>query len=433
MPGPRPTPPAAPTAQPAADGHAAWGRVAPDGTVFVRTGSGERAVGQYPGKDPAEALAYFSRKYEDLAAQVALLEQRVRAGAAAADLRATAERLAGEVSGAAAVGDLDGLTARIARASQGIDDVAAAQKQDQDRARAEALARREAVVAEAEQIAGQDPARIQWKHSGDRMTALFDDWKAQQRATPRLARAEEEALWKRFRTARGTFDRKRRAHFSELDVHNAEVKAVKEGLVARAEQLSGSTEWRETQHELHALMDQWKAAGRGGKKSDDTLWARFRAAQDAFFQARKAANDAVDAEFEANLQVKLALLERAETLVPVTDLARAKAELRRIGEAWDEAGKVPRARFREVEDRFRAVERAVREAEDAQWRRTNPETRARAAGLTAQLEDGLARLEGRLAEAEAHGDDAAARQLREDLEAKRALLSTVRRASSELA
>lgn len=57
-----------------------WGRADEDGTVWVRTADGERKVGQYPGVSQDEALAYFVRKYEDLAAQVSLLEQRVKAG-----------------------------------------------------------------------------------------------------------------------------------------------------------------------------------------------------------------------------------------------------------------------------------------------------------------------------------------------------------------
>ena len=47
-----------------------WGRVDETGTVFVRTSDGEREVGQYPDATPEEALAYFERKYADLAGQV---------------------------------------------------------------------------------------------------------------------------------------------------------------------------------------------------------------------------------------------------------------------------------------------------------------------------------------------------------------------------
>ena len=43
---------------------AKFGYVAPDGTVFVKTSAGDKAVGSYPGKSAEEALAYFVRKFE---------------------------------------------------------------------------------------------------------------------------------------------------------------------------------------------------------------------------------------------------------------------------------------------------------------------------------------------------------------------------------
>ena len=90
-----------------------WGRVDETGTVFVRTSDGEREVGQYPDATAEEALAYFERKYADLAGQVGLLEQRVRRGAPAADVAKAVTSLRESVAGAHAVGDLDALARRL--------------------------------------------------------------------------------------------------------------------------------------------------------------------------------------------------------------------------------------------------------------------------------------------------------------------------------
>ncbi len=93
---------------------ASFGRVDDDGTVSVREGDQWRVVGQYPDGTPAEALAYFERKYADLAGEVTLLETRHRSGgASAADLRATAKTVRERVTGAAAVGDLAALEDRL--------------------------------------------------------------------------------------------------------------------------------------------------------------------------------------------------------------------------------------------------------------------------------------------------------------------------------
>ena len=64
---------------------AKYGRVDESGMVYVQTSDGERVVGSYPGKSPEEALAYFVRKFEVVAAEVALLAARIVSGAMVPD------------------------------------------------------------------------------------------------------------------------------------------------------------------------------------------------------------------------------------------------------------------------------------------------------------------------------------------------------------
>src|SRR3954468_17221471 len=66
----------------------AWGRIADDGTVFVRTADGERSIGSWQAGTAEEGLAYYHRRYDDLAAEVSVLEGRI--GATTADPRAVA-------------------------------------------------------------------------------------------------------------------------------------------------------------------------------------------------------------------------------------------------------------------------------------------------------------------------------------------------------
>ena len=58
-----------------------FGRVDPDGTVYVISGGTERSVGQIPDSTPEEAMAFYVRRFENLAAEVTLLESRVAAQA----------------------------------------------------------------------------------------------------------------------------------------------------------------------------------------------------------------------------------------------------------------------------------------------------------------------------------------------------------------
>lgn len=416
----------------AAKAAAEFGRVDEDGTVYVRESAGERSVGQFPGVDAEEALALYVRRYLDLQAKVALFEARLTStDLSVKEIDQTIARLTEETAEPSAVGDLDGLRAQVESLRGAAAERRGQLEAERAAAKAAALEARTEIIEAAERIAATDPSRMQWRPAGEELRGLLDRWKEAQRSGPRIDRASEEALWKRFSHARTAFDRERRHYFAELEQRNASAKSAKEKLVAEAEALSSSTDWGPTAGAYRDLMARWKAAGRASRKDDDALWARFRAAQDTFFQARDAVNSATDAEYAANLEVKEALLAEAEKLVPVKDLGAAKAALRDLQERWEEAGRVPRGDLQRVEGRLRAVENAVRDAEQAQWTRTNPETRARAEGAAAQLESAIEGLEADLAAAQGRGDARAVKDLETALTARRAWLEQVVRAAED--
>ncbi|PRY17880.1 uncharacterized protein DUF349 [Kineococcus rhizosphaerae] len=434
-PAPRPTPvppPAAPALEPVAEvGHttsvdrdaaAAFGRVDENGTVWVRRADGEHEVGAYPDATPEEAIAYFVRKFEEVVAQVDLFEQRLRSTELAGkDIVAGVATLRTALAETRAVGDLDHLAARVEALATVADEARAAADRARAAHREQLRTARLAIVEEAEAIAAQDPEKVQWRAAGERLRALFEDWKAAQREG-RLDKRSEDDLWKRFSHARSAFDKSRRHHFAALGEQRTSIRSEKEALVAEAEALSTSTDWRGTTNAYRALMDRWKAAGRLGRKDDDALWERFRAAQDVFFAARTSANDAVDEEFRDNLVVKEQLLAEAEALLPIKDLNAAKKALNGIQDRWEAAGKVPRGDLGRVEGRLRAVETAVRDAEQARWSRSNPETQARAGGLAGQLESAIRDLEDDVEKARAKGDARALARAEEALAARRAWL-----------
>lgn len=429
VPAPHPAAPSAHDAFEAAQA-AAWGRVDADGTVWVREAAGERSVGQYPGADTSEALGFYVRRYLDLQAQVALLEVRL-AQIPVKDAEQTLAGLHESLVAPAAVGDLDGLRGRVATLDELIEARKAEAAAEREAARAEALAARTALVEEAERIVETEPARMQWRQAGDRLRELLEDWKNAQRHGPRLDRANEDSLWKRFSHARSSFDRARRQYFAELEQQRAQARGEKEQIVVEAERLATSTDWGATAAAYRSLMDRWKAAGRAPQREDDALWARFRTAQDAFFAARNAAGGATDAEYAANLETKLALLDEAEALLPLKDLGQAKAALRSIQDRWDAAGKVPRGDVQRVETRLRAVEQAIRDAEQRAWSRSNPETRARAQGAAAQLEAAIAGLEADLAAAKTAGKPGAVKDLEAALATRKAWLAQVRKTADD--
>ncbi|MFC6285828.1 DUF349 domain-containing protein [Nocardioides sp. GCM10027113] len=401
-----------------------WGRVAEDGTVYVKTADGERSVGQYPEGTPEEALKFFTERYDALAFEVNLLEQRVRAGKLSPEEAAESVRTVREqVVDAHAVGDLASLVGRLDSLGPVIEQQRAARRAERAQKAEESRGRKEEIVAEAERLAeGTD-----WRHGANRLRELLDQWKA----LPRIDRASDDALWRRFSTARTAYTRRRKAHFAEQNERREAARGVKEKLAAEAEGLASSTDWGPTSGRFRDLMRQWKAAGPAPRDVDEALWKRFRGAQDQFFGARDAAAAEQDQEFAANAEVKEQLLAEAEALLPVTDLDAAKRTMRDIAERWEAAGKVPRARIKELEGRIRKVEQAIRDVEDEQWRRTDPEKSARADDMVSKLEAAIAQVEADLEKARAAGDDRKVTELEENLASRRQFLDMAKKASAD--
>ena len=401
-----------------------WGRVAEDGTVFVRTKDGERAVGQWPDANPEEALAFYTRRYDALAFEVELLEQRVQAGTVSPDdARAAVKKVTGSIEEAQAVGDLDGLRARL----DALTPLVAQQRERRKAERAakveEARSAKTKIATEAETIA----AGTDWRHGVTRLRELLDEWKA----LPRLDKSSDDELWHRFSSARTTYTRHRKQHFAELSSKREEAAVVKERLATEAESLAASTDWGPTSGRFRDLMRQWKAAGPAPREVDDKLWARFRAAQDLFFGARDAVQAEENAEQVENLAAKEALLVEIETIVPVTDARTAREQLREYLDRWDQIGKVPRDSMRAIDGRLRAVEQAVKAAEDEVWNRSNPEARARAEATVKQLQSLIADLEKQAAKFESQGNTRKATEAREAIAARREWLTQAQNALTD--
>lgn len=392
-----------------------WGRIAEDGTVYVRTGDGERPVGSWHAGTTEEGLAFFGRKYADLAAEVAVLEGRLGApGADVAAVAKAARRLRESLPTAAVVGDLDELDRRLAGVLDKVEERHAERSQQRAQAAAAAAAAKTQLVAEAERLAASND----WRATGERFRAIVEEWKA----IRGVDRRTDTELWDRFSAARREFDRRRRTHFSELDQQRQGAAERKRQLVAEAQKLAESTEWVPTARRYRDLMTEWKAAGRAAREDDDRLWQQFKAAQDAFFTRRSEALSARDAEFSGNLQAKQALLAEAEQLEPERDVEGARKRLRSIHDRWEQIGKVPREHMAALEERLGAVERRVRDAADA-----GRKVVATDSPLVVRLRESVEKLEARLARAQAAGDDKVVADTEQSLATQREWLAQAER------
>jgi len=408
-----------------------YGRVASDGTVFVQTPQGERAVGSYPGKTPEEALAYFVRKFEVVAAEVALLAARIVSGAMVPeDALQSVTKLRNQIDNLNGVGNLAALRASLEQipslieeskpafeARKAADQAAKAEK------RAAALSLKEKIVSEAETL----KESTQWKATSERLKELLDQWKK----APRLDKKSDADLWKRFSSARNFFDKKRRQHFSTLTKQQSEVKSVKEKVVLEAESLANSTDWVNTARKYKALMDSWKAAGRGKKNDDDKLWLRFKKAQDTFFAAKNADLEKRSVSYGENLIKREEIVKEIEALLPINNLDETRRKFRDLKSKYMKSGQVERGKRNALDRRVDDVELTLKEAEQEQWRKSDPGAKARAAEVVAQLVAAVADYESKAAKAEAAGDAKKASELREAAAARSIWLAEAQKGLAE--
>ncbi len=395
----------------------AFGRVASDGTVYVRTEDGERSVGQIPDAPADEALAFYVRRFEALEVEVGLLETRVRSRALSPDeARHSINTVRSAVTSANAVGDLASLAARLDALAPLLEEQSAARKAERAKQLDVTRQAKEAMVTEAETLAaGND-----WRGGVNRFRTLLDEWKA----LPRIDRTTDDALWHRFSAARTTYTRRRKAQFAEQSARREGAREAKEQIIAEAREIAASTEWGATAAAFRELMTRWKAAGPAPREVDDALWTEFRAIQDDFFSARSAVLSAQDAEYTANLDAKKALLDEAETtILPVTDLNSARTAFRTFLEKFNALGRVPREQLRSLDSRVKALEAAVRSAEEDEWRRTDPEAKTRAEETVAMLAAEIDKLSAKIEKAAARGDSTAAAKAQESIDTYAAWLA----------
>ena len=401
-----------------------YGRVDSENNVFVIDNGTERKVGQYPGVTEPEAFAYFERKYLELEANVRILEQRVKSGADPVSIASAATKLTTELLEPTAVGNIQDLRNRVAAVTPNIEKMRAEKSEANQKAVADALKVRSEIADKARALADKDPKKTQWKIASKEMTELFETWQASQKSGPKVPRKEADLIWKSFSQARTKFEANKRAFFAELTVVTKAARAKKADLVKKAEALV--SKGADAAGDYRKLLDEWKLSGRSQGKQDDSLWEKFKAAGDAIYALRKETIAKESIEYSANYEAKIAIIAEAEKLDPTKDLAGAKKQLLLIQQRYEKAGKVPKDKIRETDDRMRAVEKRFKDLEQEQWRKSDPAAIERTSGMLSQLEDSIAGIEKDLAAATASQDSKKTAELSKALEARRSWLEVVK-------
>ena len=203
----------------------------------------------------------------------------------------------------------------------------------------ENLEAKTALCEQLEEIVARDiTSSAQWSAASKEVMDLQAKWRTIGFATKK----DNQKIYDRFRAGCDAFFGKKKEFYSvfkdSMDVNLNK----KEELIQKAEALKDSTDWKATTEAFIELQKQWKEIGAVSRKKSEALWKRFRAACDAFFEARdKNAGAAGGSNYYANLKAKKQLIEDIRDFVPSDDEAANQEAAAKFAADWQAAGFVP--------------------------------------------------------------------------------------------
>ncbi|MCQ2212138.1 MAG: DUF349 domain-containing protein [Bacteroidaceae bacterium] len=202
----------------------------------------------------------------------------------------------------------------------------------------ENLSKKTAICEEIEGINTEELRTFnEWNQLSEKITELQQQWRTIGFAPQKM----NQKIFERFRTACDAFFTKKAEYFKSVRDSLNENLAKKQELVALAESLKDSTEWKETTEKLVDLQKRWREIGTVPKKYSDQIWERFNAACDTFFAAKKEATSGQRNEQLENLDKKKSIIERLAAIEPGDMESELRDKLRAAQEEWNQIGHVP--------------------------------------------------------------------------------------------
>ena len=214
-----------------------------------------------------------------------------------------------------------------------------------------------ALCEKVEEIAAREiTSSNQWNSLSKEIEDIQAEWRKIGFAT----RKENQKIYDRFRAACDAFFARKREYYNSFKENMSGNMEKKMAIIEEAESLAGSKDWKATGDRLIELQKLWKEIGAVPRKKSEQLWKRFRAACDAFFEARDKSEDRPKNDFRANLAAKKALIAEINAFEVPSDGEEARAAASAFAEKWNAIGFVP---FKEKE----AVQAAYKEAMQAKF------------------------------------------------------------------
>ena len=180
------------------------------------------------------------------------------------------------------------------------------------------------------------------------------------RETGPVAKELRDEIWNRFKAASTVINKKHQQHFEDLRAKEEENLNKKTALCEQAEAIAGgekksSADWERLTKEMMALQTEWKTIGFAPQKMNVKIFDRFRAACDAFFNAKTEYFKEIKEAYKANAEKKRALIEKAVALKDSTEWRSTSDKLIALQKEWKKVGPVPRKQGDQLWEEFLAA------------------------------------------------------------------------------
>lgn len=186
-----------------------------------------------------------------------------------------------------------------------------------------------------------------WNNLTNELIALQNEWKSIGRA----AQKDNDKVWSEFRAVCDAFFDAKKVYFAAANEKMSEIRSQKHKLIEKAEAAKASTDWAKTGLSLMKLQDEWKKVPHAGAE-ENSLFQKFRAACNHFFEAKKAHFEGVEASYDDNLKAKEEILSRLNAFEMGADNAANREQLKQFSADWNNVGHVPMKEKKRVNDTF---------------------------------------------------------------------------------
>jgi len=209
----------------------------------------------------------------------------------------------------------------------------------------------EARLKLVQQVEEQAKTSEDWKET----TQVFKDYTEQWKHVGFVDKGRNDELWNRLEKAKNLFFDRKRQHHEDQEKEMLQNLDLKLEIIEKAEQIKDSEDWKEATDVFKQLMDSWKEVGHTMRDKNEALWERLIAAKNHFFERKKQHFEVIHKEQQTNLEQKLALLEKAESIKDSQQWVKATQQYADIMEAWKQIGKVPIEHADDIWNRFKAA------------------------------------------------------------------------------